>query len=163
MKGADEMGRLVAVESQDVIFVGLMVTNLVRDEHAARDAAQDAFIRAYEKLSKLKDAKLFSAWLIMIARRSALDTLKRKTKNKYVELNENLQAKAADSQLDENKQELLKAVLRLPKPQRQVVMLRYFGGHSVKEVAQISERSVGTVTKQLSRAHKHLKRIMKEL
>ena len=62
-----------------------------------------------------------------------------------------------------DKHELLKAVLRLSKSQRQVVMLRYFGEHSVKEVAEISERSVGTVTKQLSRAHKHLKRIMKEL
>jgi RNA polymerase sigma-70 factor (ECF subfamily) len=137
--------------------------SVLRDEHSARDAAQDAFIKAYEKLAKLKDAKLFGSWLVMIARRSALDTLKRKTKNKYVELNDNLQAKAADNQLDENKQELLKAVLRLPKPQQQVVMLRYFGGHSVKEVANISERSVGTVTKQLSRAHKHLKCIMKEL
>ena len=143
--------------------VRAVCVSILRDEHSARDAAQDTFVKAYEKLSKLKDAKLFGAWLIMIARRSALDTLKRKTKNKYVELNDNLQAKVADSQLDENKQELLKAVLRLPKPQRQVVMLRYFGGHSVKEVANISERSVGTVTKQLSRAHKHLKSIMKEL
>ena len=137
--------------------------SVLRDEHFARDAAQDAFVRAYEKLSKLKDAKLFGAWLIMIARRSALDTLKRKTKDTHVELSENIQSKAADSQLDENKHELLKAVLRLPKSQKQVVMLRYFGGHSVKEVAEISERSVGTVTKQLSRAHKHLKCIMREL
>ena len=137
--------------------------SVLRDEHSARDAAQDAFVKAYEKLSKLKDANLFGAWLISIARRSALDTLKRKTKNCHVELSENLQAKAADRQLDENKHELLKAVVRLPKPQRQVIMLRYFGGHSVKEVANISEKSVGTVTKQLSRAHKHLKRILKGL
>jgi len=137
--------------------------SILREEHSARDAAQDAFVKAYEKLSKLKDAKLFGSWLAIIARRSALDILKQKAKDKHVELHENFQAKAVDKQLDENTQELLKAVVRLPKAQRQVVMLRYFGSHTVKEVANISERSVGTVTKQLSRAHKHLKLIMKEL
>lgn len=137
--------------------------SVLQDEHSARDAAQDAFIKAYEKLSKLKDAESFGGWLIMIARTSALDTLKRKTKNRHVELSEHLQAQTAENSIEGDKQELLKAIVRLPNPQRQVVMLRYFGGHSVKEVADISERSVGTVTKQLSRAHKHLKRIMREL
>jgi RNA polymerase sigma factor (sigma-70 family) len=51
--------------------------------------------------------------------------------------------------------------MKLPANEQQVVMLRYFSANSVKDVAEISGRSVGTVTKQLSRAHKRL-RIMLE-
>jgi len=65
-----------------------------------------------------------------------------------------------DGQLNEEKQALLAAVVKLPESERQVVMLRYFSGHSVRDVAAILDRSVGTVTKQLSRAHKRLRNIL---
>jgi DNA-directed RNA polymerase specialized sigma24 family protein len=39
-------------------------------------------------------------------------------------------------------------------------MLRYFGDNSVNNVAKILGRNVGTVTKQLSRAHRHLRNIL---
>ena len=66
-----------------------------------------------------------------------------------------------DGQLDVDKQRLLAAVAGLPKAEKQVVMLRYFAGNSVRDVADIVGRNVGTVTKQLSRAHKHLRNILK--
>ena len=64
--------------------------------------------------------------------------------------------------LDEESEGLLSAVVKLPEAERQVVMLRYFAEHNVKEVAEIAGRNIGTVTKQLSRAHKRLRRILKE-
>jgi len=64
--------------------------------------------------------------------------------------------------LDEDKERLLAAVLELRESERQVVTLRYFGGYSVKEIADIAGRSVGTVTKQLSRAHRRLRVLLKE-
>ena len=68
-----------------------------------------------------------------------------------------------DGQLEEDKQQLLAAILQLPAAERQVVMLRYFGEHTVKEVASMAGRSVGTVTKQLSRAHRRLRHMVEEL
>ncbi|MHC4184765.1 MAG: RNA polymerase sigma factor [Planctomycetota bacterium] len=53
-------------------------------------------------------------------------------------------------------------MLKLPESEKQVVMLRYFSGQSVREVAEMLGRSVGTVTKQLSRAHKRLRNTLKE-
>ena len=58
---------------------------------------------------------------------------------------------------------LLGAVAGLPESEKQVVMLRYFAGHTVKEAAEIVGRSVGTVTKQLSRARKRLRAMLKEI
>jgi RNA polymerase sigma factor (sigma-70 family) len=52
--------------------------------------------------------------------------------------------------------------MQLPAGEKEVVMLRYFEGHTVQQVASIAGRSVGTVTKQLSRAHRHLKTLLEE-
>jgi RNA polymerase sigma factor (sigma-70 family) len=54
-------------------------------------------------------------------------------------------------------------MVRLPKHERLVVMLRYFDDESVESVATMVGRSVGTVTKQLTRARDRLKKIIQEL
>jgi RNA polymerase sigma factor (sigma-70 family) len=95
-----------------------------------------------------------------ITQRCALDTAHQKPKEASLETAVVAAIENPDGQLDEDKQRLLAAVVKLPESERQVVMLRYFGGHSVKDVADIVGRGVGTVTKQLSRAHKRLRKIL---
>jgi len=135
--------------------------NILGNTDAADDTAQEAFIRAYEKLGQLRTPAAFGPWLLKIARRCALDAARRRPKAEQLERLAHVPAPSDDGQLDSAKQELLAAVLKLPKAQRQVVMLRYFGAHSVRETADAIGRSVGTVTKQLSRAHGRLRNILK--
>ena len=71
-------------------------------------------------------------------------------------------AENPDGRLDEDNEVLLAAVVKLPEAEKQVVMLRYFAGHSVSEVAGALGKNIGTITKQLSRAHKRLRKILKE-
>ena len=138
------------------------VTIAVLDDHtASQDAAQEAFIRAYEKLGSLRRASAFGSWLLMIARRCALDAVSRPVKESSLESSPEIAAEDSDGSLDNENEHLLAAVMKLPANERQVVMLRYFTANSVKDVAETLDRSVGTVTKQLSRAHKRL-RIMLE-
>jgi DNA-directed RNA polymerase specialized sigma24 family protein len=44
-------------------------------------------------------------------------------------------------------------VYQLPAPYKEVVSLRYFSGNSCGEIASLLGRSVGTITKQISRGH----------
>jgi len=132
------------------------------DYHSAADVSQDAFLKAYEALSKLRKRNAFGPWLMRIAHRCALDSVRRRPRETALETNVAAAIENPNSQLDEGKQRLLAAVVRLPKAERQVVMLRYFSGQSVKDVAHVAGRSVGTVTKQLSRAQGRLRRILKE-
>ncbi|MHC4394926.1 MAG: RNA polymerase sigma factor [Planctomycetota bacterium] len=136
--------------------------NVLSDYHRAQDTAQDAFVQAYENLPALRKAGAFGPWLMKIAHRAALDSLRRKPKTAPLETAVDAAIENPDGRLDEDKYMLLAAVMKLPKAERQVVMLRYFSGHSVKDVADIADRSLGTVTKQLSRAHKRLRNILKE-
>jgi RNA polymerase sigma-70 factor (ECF subfamily) len=126
------------------------------------DAAQEAFIKAYKKLPLLRKKEVFGPWLLKITRRCAMDIASQRTKQKPFDTALDYPAESKDSELDEEKQQLLAAVMKLPKSEQQVVMLKYFSSHSVKEVAEILGRSVGTVTKQLSRAHRRLRKLLRE-
>ena len=140
--------------------VRAVAMNVLGYHASAQDVAQDAFVKAYENLPKLRKADAFGPWLMKITRRCALGLVRRKPEVMPLETTVAAAIANPDGQLDEDKQRLLAAVVKLPEGERQVVMLRYFSGHSVREVAEIAGRSVGTVTKQLSRAHKRLRNIL---
>lgn len=53
---------------------------VLNDREAAADAVQEAFTRALERLSQLRDPDAFGAWLASIARRAALDEGRRRSR-----------------------------------------------------------------------------------
>jgi RNA polymerase sigma factor (sigma-70 family) len=136
--------------------------SIVRKPDAADDVAQEAFIRAWQQLANLRNPKVFGIWLIRITRRCAFDSLKKQQSLQFSDCLDHLPSHQRNGQLDEKNQYLLETIQALPKTERQVVMLRYFGPHSVSQLATVLNRSVGTVTKQLSRAHQRLKNQLKE-
>ena len=140
--------------------VRAIALDVLGDYHLAADVSQDAFVTAYENLPGLRKPVAFGPWLMKITRRRALDRSRRKRDEAPLESVLPAAIHNPDGQLDEEKQWLLAAVVKLPKGEKQVVMLRYFAGHNVKDVAEIVGRSVGTVTKQLSRARKRLRNIL---
>lgn len=142
--------------------VRAVAMDVLGDYHSAADVSQEAFVKAYYQMARLRKPEAFGPWLMKITRRCALDSARRKAKEPRLEIKAAAVIENPDGQLDEDKQRLLAVVIKLPKVEKQVVMLRYFGDNSVKDVAKIVGRSVGTVTKQLSRAHKRLRNVLSE-
>jgi RNA polymerase sigma-70 factor (ECF subfamily) len=140
--------------------VRAVALDVVGDYHMATDVSQDAFIKAYERLAELRRPEAFGPWLMKITRRCALDSVRRRSKEKKKKKKNAATSENPNGQLDEEKQRLLAAVVKLPKVEKQVVMLRYLGDNSVNDVAEILGRNVGTVTKQLSRARVRLRKIL---
>ena len=52
---------------------------ILQDFHTSQDAAQDAFVLAYKRLSQIRDASSFGPWLLQIVRRGCLRLQKTKT------------------------------------------------------------------------------------
>ncbi len=140
--------------------VRAVALDILNEYDSAKDVSQDAFVKAYEHLAKLRKPEAFGPWLLKITRRCALDSAQGKTKEIRTEKNITAVVENPDGRLDEDKQRLLAAVVKLPESEKQVVMLRYFGENSVHDVAEMLGRSVGTVTKHLSRARIHLRKIL---
>ena len=144
--------------------VRLVALDVLHDYHLASDVSQDAFVKAYQSLTGLRNADAFGPWLMKITHRCALGAIRKRARLAPLDITAaDAAIEKPNGQLDEDKQRVLAAVVKLPKAESQVIMLRYFSGHCVRDVSEIVGRSVGTVTKQLSRAHHRLRKILKEV
>ena len=142
--------------------VRAVAMSIVKKPHIADDIAQEACVKAWQQLPTLRNPKVFGPWLIKITRRCAIDSLKKQQSLTYSDSLDQMAAHERNGALDEKKQHLLETIGKLPESERQVIMLRYFGPYNVRDLASILGRSVGTVTKQLSRAHKRLRNRLQE-
>ena len=130
--------------------------NILRDYHATQDVTQETFLVAHRRLPELRQPDSFGSWISSIARREALRCRKRKATARTEQFVESLTT-AADSSAEQGHEALLAAVSTLPEHERTVTVLRYLCGHSVAEISAFTERPIGTVTKQLSRALNRLR------
>jgi RNA polymerase sigma-70 factor (ECF subfamily) len=133
---------------------------VLRDYHAAQDTTQEAFVQAYRRLSLLQQPRYFGVWLLRITHRLAVRRARRAEETAAIDT---IPLAAVEVHPSTDRDALLEAVAALPEHERLVVVLRYFDGHSVAEVAAMAGRPVGTVTKQLSRALERLKLILREV
>jgi RNA polymerase sigma-70 factor (ECF subfamily) len=130
--------------------------SVLSDFHLAQDAAQEAFVIAYGRLGRLRDAASFGPWLLRIVRRRAL-RLRRGRNAGHVVAGRIDCAAVEKCDWMEPYQAVVQQIARLPEHERIVIVMRHVDGLSVKEIAEATGRPVGTVTKQLSRAIRRLR------
>jgi RNA polymerase sigma-70 factor (ECF subfamily) len=132
---------------------------VTRDEDAAEDIAQEAFIRVFEKLPSYKPEYKFSTWLYRIARNLALKSLRRQTAlplNDEIELVSDDQAVEAAA-TEEREAAVRAAVAALPANYREAVHLHYWERRDYAEVAEIMGVPSTTIKTWLYRARQELK------
>ncbi len=134
-----------------------VAAKVIQDRHAAEDAAQDAFVVAFQQLNSLRNRDAFAAWLCKITHRRALKIAA--TGSHVLSLQETVDVHGIERMgyLDREAQHLLHLVHELPDHECVVVIMRYFENHSVSDIAELTGQCVGTVTKKLSRARKRLR------
>src|SRR5262245_54261023 len=116
---------------------------VLRDDHAAADATQQAFIQAYQRLGRLRDPERFGAWLMRIARREAIREARRRAQQPHRRLEDPDDGPPDDpiapsrqaTPVSDDCEAVLDALARLPEHERVVVALRYLDGYSVNQVA----------------------------
>jgi RNA polymerase sigma-70 factor (ECF subfamily) len=129
--------------------------------HAIRDIAQETFILGYQKLRSLRDPSLFGSWILSICRNQVAKDIR--SRKPALQLSTDMEARGEEDRnmLSDETQLVLSAVMELPEPQRVAVLLRYFGGYSVDEIATQTHQPAGTVGSHLSRAREALRTLMK--
>lgn len=130
-------------------------TNLLRDRHEAEDVSQDAFIKAFRELSKLRDDRAFSGYLYRICVRLCMDRL-RARKPEVAEFDS---AQPSGGSLVENKVMVEKLLEQLPYDLRTTLVLREMEQLSYEEVAQVMNVPVGTVRSRLHTARERFRKL----
>ncbi|MCA9886256.1 MAG: RNA polymerase sigma factor [Anaerolineae bacterium] len=132
------------------------------DFHAAQDAAQEAFITAYENLDSLRDAEAFPAWL----RRIVMTHSHRQQRGSLtiVAFDEDSLPSGNDLSTVVEKRllhvQVRESVSDLPEHERVVTEMFYLEGYSQQEVAEALGLPLTTVKKRLQRAREHLREVM---
>jgi RNA polymerase sigma-70 factor (ECF subfamily) len=127
------------------------VCSLLRDRAAAEDVTAQAFERAYRKRRSYRPARgSAEAWLFGIARNAALDELRRRRRRASLEADpEDTGAWAPEEHAElAIRRETLRAALRTLDPrERDLIALKFSGGLTNAELAEVigtSESNAGT-------------------
>lgn len=144
-------------------FLFKYLLKLTLNEDSSRDLAQETMIKCYANLASYKGEGKFSTWMLSIASRLYIDSIRRKQReekkiNKMMhqlsrQLSWTAQSQSmewSDSFTDFNQ---LKADIKIP------ILLRHYYGYTYEEISRMLGIKAGTVK---SRVHIGIKKLQKE-
>jgi RNA polymerase sigma factor (sigma-70 family) len=137
---------------------------IVKDHALAEDIAQETFEKAYKNIHTLKDESKAEAWFIRIAKRTAIDYLRKRSKERDIlSVNDDHIINALESndrsvQDEVEKRSLMENLnlcLNKIKPEhRRLLKMKYLEGMTYEEMALELQTTQGAIREALSRARK---------
>ena len=159
LAGRLEAFNQLVTRHQDHLFA--LVYRLVPDRDQAADAVQEAFFSAYRNLASFRGGSVRS-WLGRIAINAAMDlqrTRRRRPSQPYPEFEDDSWQPPAEQEVEpetkalaaERSTALARALRKLPREQRNCIVLFDVEGYDYAEIAAIMRVEVGTVKSRIHR------------
>lgn len=157
-------GKLVFRYKQHIVNIAF---GIIGNCHDAEDIAQEAFLKAYLSINKLKTETAFYRWLVKITINFSIDKKKadvRRSTQPIGEMGAFLDTPQympeAVMEQKENQQLIMNGLEQLPVEQRTVLVLRELQGFSYDEIAEILDIPLGTVKSRINTARLHFREIL---
>jgi len=137
---------------------------LLDDRGLAEDVVQDCFIALARGIGRIDARRGVSAWLWRVARNRAIDLLRRRrfevrpgerdVREESPRLHTDVGQKTpAETMIAKEQRLIAKRMLDLlPPAERDLVLLRFYGGLKFREIARVVRRPLGTVLWQVRRS-----------
>ncbi|MDA3820696.1 MAG: RNA polymerase sigma factor [Candidatus Delongbacteria bacterium] len=173
VKGEKSYMQELIKRHKDKVYTYILL--IVKNPHVADDLFQDTFIKVIKSLEKNKytDKGKFVSWVIRIAHNLTIDYF-RKNKNQNTYSNDDNEVDIfnspkysdctmEDRMIDKQKEKDVRFLLdKLPKNQKQVVMMRHYGNMSFKEIADQTGVSINTALGRMRYALINMRKFMEE-
>ncbi|MCB0588938.1 MAG: sigma-70 family RNA polymerase sigma factor [Phaeodactylibacter sp.] len=144
--------------------------SMLKEEALAQDATQEIFTKIFLNLSRFGEKSKFSTWVYSITYNYCIDFLRRKKKQKNIFSDEMEKAPepvddgTSEKELLEMEIGQLKVVLdNIPAGDRAVLLMKYQDGMSIKEIADILDKTESAVKMKIKRAKAKAQETKKEL
>lgn len=135
---------------------------MVKDEQIAEEIAQDAFLKALDRLPSLKEPEKFYPWMMRLTYHLTIDFIRKKNiKHESIELAAHMKSTSNPylDMVDLDRQQLIQGVLtQLPLEDRSVVTLFYMDDLTVKEIEKITGLSQSNIKIKLFRSRETLRK-----
>lgn len=145
---------------------------LCRDQTAAEDLVQETYLRATRAADRLQAGSNLKSWLFAILRNAWLNELRHaRSGPEFIALEAEAETwSLAPGEEDPytvlvrkiEREQVREAIMRLPRHQREVIVLRDLEGFSYQQIAEILSCPAGTVMSRLGRARTHLRSLLIE-
>ncbi len=143
---------------------------ILKDESLAEDATQEIFMKIFINLSRFEEKAKFSTWIYSITYNFCIDYLRRKHKqdnifsDDEIEKAPDLADEIPDEALIEMEVQQLKKVLdTMPAGDKAILLMKYQDDMSVKEIADILDKSESAVKMKIKRAKEKAQKLKEEL
>ncbi len=158
---------------KDKVYTYILL--MVKNEHLAEDIFQETFIKVIKSLhrGKYQESGKFVSWVIRIAHNLIIDYF-RKGKQTRMYANEDYEMDIFNSKRFSDKtvedeivnhqveSDVRKLIEYLPEEQKEVVLLRHYGGLSFKEIAEQTNVSINTALGRMRYALINLRKIIED-
>ena len=159
----DAFGMLVERYERAVYHLALRT---LRDVEDAKDATQEAWVKAYRALSSFRPGARFSTWIFTICYRVCCDRLAKRRRMSGDEVPEIADPSAGPERVFELADEAARlrvAIDALPEKYRMVITLFHLEGNHYEEIAAVLGLPLGTVKTHLFRAKELLRAALTDL
>jgi RNA polymerase sigma factor (sigma-70 family) len=145
---------------------------LTGDLELAADAAQDAYVRAYNSLQTFRGSSSFTTWMYRIVVNVSLDALRRRSRAPepltFADDDQERELEVVDTSPDphaaaetrELQRTVARAIQELSEDHRAVLVLFDINGLSYEEIAEVLRVPLGTVKSRLNRARLALRKVI---
>lgn len=134
----------------------LISLGILGNVHDAEDMVQDATMKGYEQIRTLRDGSRFGLWIARIAKSLCMNFIRRKKFAKKAAVKRVIPVNQSLNEYDN----LQQAIEQLPQETRLPLVMYYFDGQSVKNVAERLEMSNSGVYLKLRTAIKELHNLL---
>ncbi|MBE5777977.1 MAG: RNA polymerase sigma factor [Clostridiales bacterium] len=133
------------------------------DRQRAEDVCQDVFVRLLTNAPDLQEGRE-KAWLLKVALNRCRDLWRGAWLKRVVLGSPTFELIPApdDHERREDEEAIMTAIHQLPATFRETIMLYYYQGFGITEIAQMLDLPEGTISSRLSRGRKKLEEILKE-
>lgn len=143
--------------------------SILKDEMLAEDAAQEIFMKIFLNLSRFEEKAKFSTWIYSITYNYCIDYVRRKQKlgdifSEDIEKAGDVQEEVPDEAIMELETQQLKRILdKISTGDRTLLLMKYQDELSIKEMADILNKTESAVKMKLKRAKEKAQRLKDEL
>jgi RNA polymerase sigma-70 factor (ECF subfamily) len=139
------------------------------DDGFAQDVVQDVFLALWKDPSRYAAGRGgFASWLLSVTHHKAVDAVrreeslrKRRTQATEEFVTQNVERPVDDKAWTTLRGERVRAALhKLPAPQREALVLAYFGGYTQREVAVLTDTPLGTVKTRMLTGMRRLRDLL---
>ncbi|MHC4478890.1 MAG: RNA polymerase sigma factor [Planctomycetota bacterium] len=139
-------------------YVYAVCLGVVGNMHDAEDMAQDAMLKGFVKIDKLKRTEQFDQWVLRIARNLSYDFVRRKKHLRTYSIERPVQQlQAAGKNYD-----LQDAIEHLPQEYRLPLVMYYFDNKSAKNIAEKLNISHSGACQRIRAARMRLHKLLTE-